>query len=51
MAYGDIKDLSRRAGSATILHDKAFNISENAKHDRYHSGFALIINTIFDENL
>ena len=51
MADGDFKDLTRRAGSGKILHHKAFNISKNAKHDRYQSGFALIVNTFFDENL
>ena len=31
MAYGDFKDLTRRAASAKILHDKAFNIAKNRK--------------------
>ena len=29
MAYGDFKDLKRRAASDKILRDKAFNIAKN----------------------
>ena len=32
MAYGDFKDLSRRAASDEILRDKAFNITKKLKH-------------------
>ena len=35
MAYGDFKDLTRRAGSDKILRDKAFNIAKNHKFDVY----------------
>ena len=31
MAYGDFKDLIRRAASDKILHDKAFNIAKNQR--------------------
>ena len=33
MAYGDFKDLTRKAASDKILCDKAFNIGKNAKCD------------------
>ena len=35
MAYGDIKDLTRRTTSDKTLRDKAFNIAENPKNDGY----------------
>ena len=33
MAYGDFKDLIRRAISNKVLRDKAFNIAKNPKYD------------------
>ena len=33
MAYGDFKDLPRRAASDKVLRDKAFNIAKNPKYD------------------
>ena len=33
MAYGDSKDLTRRAASDKILHDKAFNIGKDPNYD------------------
>ena len=35
MAYGDFKDLNRRATDDKVLHDKAFNIVKNQKYDGY----------------
>ena len=35
MAYGDIKDLTRRTAADNVLHDKVFNIAKNSKHDGY----------------
>ena len=35
MAHGDFKDLTRRIGSDTVLHDKAFNIAKNPKYCGY----------------
>ena len=35
MAYGDIKDLSRRRASDKILYNKAFNITKNPTYDGY----------------
>ena len=40
MAYGDVKDLSRRTDSDKILRDQAFNISKNPKYDGYQCGVA-----------
>ena len=40
MAYGDFKDLIRRAISNKVLRDKAFNIAKNPKYDEYQRGFA-----------
>ena len=38
MAYGDFKDLPRRAAADKVLHDKLFNLAENLKHDEYQRG-------------
>ena len=35
IAYGDLKDLARRAASDKFLRDKAFNIAKNNKYDGY----------------
>ena len=35
MAYGDLKDLTRRTASDKISLDKAFDIAKNAKDDGY----------------
>ena len=35
MVYEDFKDLNRRTAADRILHDKAFNIPKNQKHDGY----------------
>ena len=32
MAYGDFKDLKRRAAADNVLRDKAFNIAKNPKY-------------------
>ena len=40
MAYGDFKDLKRRAASDKILRDKVFNIAKNPKYDGYQRGLA-----------
>ena len=34
MAYGDLKDLTRRTASDKILHEKPFNIAKNPKYDQ-----------------
>ena len=38
MAYRDFKDLLRRTAADKLLHDKAFNIGNNPKHDVYQGG-------------
>ena len=35
MAYGDVKNLTRRTVSDKILCNKAFNIAKNPKYDGY----------------
>ena len=35
MAYEDFKDLPRKTAAGKILRDKAFNIAENQKYDKY----------------
>ena len=35
VAYGDIKDLTRKTASDRILRDKASNIAKNVKSNRY----------------
>ena len=49
MAYGDFKDLKRRAASDTILRDKAFNIAKNPKYDGYQRELASMVYKIFDK--
>ena len=49
MAYGEFKDLKRRAFSDKVLRDKAFNIAKNPKYDEYQRGLASMIYTFFDK--
>ena len=35
MAFGDFKDLPRRAASDKVLRDKTFHIAKTPKYDRY----------------
>ena len=35
MAYGDVKNLTRRIASDKILCDNTFNIAKNPKYDGY----------------
>ena len=49
MAYGDIKDLSRRTDSDKILRDQAFNITKNPKYDGYKCGVAEMGYRLFDK--
>ena len=43
MAYGDFKDLNRRAAA-----DKVFNIARNAKYGRYQHGHGMVYR-LFDK--
>ena len=47
MAYGDFKDLARRAASDKILRDKIFNIANYPKYDGYQRGLASIVYKFF----
>ena len=49
MAYGDFKDLKRRAASDKVLRDKAFNIAKNPKYDGYQRGLASMVYKFFDK--
>ena len=49
MAYGDYKDLPRRAASDKILRDKAFNIAKNPKYDWYRLRIASVVYKFFDK--
>ena len=49
MAYGDVKDLAKRAASDKVLRDKAFNIAKNPKYDGYQRGLASMVYKFFDK--
>ena len=49
MAYGDFKDLARRAASDKSLRNKAFNIAKNSKYDGYQTGLASMVYKVFDK--
>ena len=49
MAYGDFKDLARRAASDKVLRDKAFSIAKNSKYDGYQRGLASMVYKFFDK--
>ena len=51
MAYGDFKNLAKRAGSVEGLRDKAFNIAKNSKHDGYERGLASMIYNFFGKKI
>ena len=40
MAYGNFKDLPKRAASDRVLRHQAFNIARNPKYDRYQRGLS-----------
>ena len=49
MAYGDFKDLKRRAAANKVLREKAFNIAKNPKYDGYQRGLASMVYKFFDK--
>ena len=51
MDYANFKDLTRRAASNKILHEKAFNIGKNLKYDGYQPGLASMFYNFFDKKL
>ena len=42
------KDLTRRAATDKLLHDKAFTIAKNLKYAGYHSWIASLVHKFFD---
>ena len=48
MAYGDFKDLAKRAASDKVLRNKAFNIAKNPKYDGYQRGLSFMVYKFFD---
>ena len=49
MAYGDFKDLAKRAAADKVLKNKAFNINKNPKYDGYQRELAFILYKFFDK--
>ena len=49
MAYGDLKDSTKRTSSDKIVRDKAFNIPKNPKYDQF--GLVLIVYNFFEKKL
>ena len=43
MTYGYFKDLTRRTTFEKTLDDKAFNIAQNLKYDRYQRVLASMV--------
>ena len=43
MAYGDFKDLARKAAADKFLRDKAFNIAKDPKYDGYQRRLASML--------
>ena len=50
MAYGDFKDLSRRAAADKVLRNKAFNIAKDRKYDGYQRGLASMVYNFLIKN-
>ena len=49
MAFQDFKNLPRRTTAHKILHDKAFKIAKNTKHDRYQCRLFSMVYTFFNK--
>ena len=47
-AYGDFRDLARRAASDKVLRDTALNIAKQSKHDGYQRGLVSMAHKFFD---
>ena len=43
IAYGDFKDLPRRAASNKVLRNKAFNVAKNPKYDGYQRALVAMV--------
>ena len=49
IAYGDFKDLARRTAADKVLRNKAFNIANNPKYDRYQRVLISMVYKCFDK--
>ena len=49
MVFQDFKNLPRRITVCKILHNKAFKIAKDPKHDRYQCRLSSMVYTFFDE--
>ena len=49
MAYGDLKDLTRRTVSYKALRHEVFNIAKNLKYDGYPMDLTLMVYKFFDK--
>ena len=49
IAYGNFKDLKRKAFFDKVLRDKVFNIAKNPKYDWYQRGPASMVYKFFDK--
>ena len=49
MAYGDLKDLTRRTAFDTKLHNTTFNIAKNLKYDGYQRDLVSMVYKFFDK--
>ena len=49
LTYRDFKDLSRRAASDAISHNKTFNTGKNPRYDEYQKGLASMVYKLFDK--
>ena len=49
MAYGDFKGLNRKTFADKALLDKAFNIANDSKWDRYWGGLASMVYKFLDK--
>ena len=49
MAYGDFKDLNRRAAADKVLRDRAFNMAKITKYNGYQRGISSNFYKFFDK--
>ena len=49
MAYSKYKDLEKRTQSDKVLKDKAFEIANNPKYDRYQTGLLSMVYMFFEK--
>ena len=49
MAFGDLKDLAKRAASDKVLRDIAFTTAKTPKYDGYQRGLVSMLYKFFDK--